>query len=454
VLVAVSGGLDSMVLLHLLASLAEKPGWQLAVAHFNHRLRGRSSDADERLVRQTTQRLGLRCVCGSGDVRTVARRKKISIEMAARELRQKFLARTARRLSCSHIALAHHADDQVELFFLRLFRGAGSDGLAGMAWSNPSPADAKLTLVRPLLGTPKSALSDYARKHGIAFREDASNANRAILRNRIRHRLLPLLREEFQPALAAVIGRVMEALAGEAEVTADEAARWLRLRRPDFARLPVAVQRACLASELRQLDCEPDFVLIEKLRAQAEVPVMVRPGVRVRRGNGTGTPKRPPLLQLDRAVRAVTAPRPRGKTRLTLRLPAAGGGTIGQFGGLALELRRLAGRARPPWREGVEFFDAGAIGARILLRHWQAGDRFQPIGLPEPVKLQDLFTNAKVPREERHWRVVAEAADGRIFWVEGLRIGEAFKVTPATRQRLRWAWRRATSSVGPPPRLP
>jgi tRNA(Ile)-lysidine synthase len=137
-----------------------------------------------------------------------------------------------------------------------------------------------------------------------------------------------------------------------------------------------------------------------------------------------------------------------------LRLPAAGGGKIGQFGDLAFELRRLAGCARPPWREGVEFFDAGAIGARILLRHWQAGDRFQPIGLPEPVKLQDLFTNAKVPREERHWRVVAEAADGRIFWVEGLRIGEAFKVTPATRQRLRWAWRRATSSVGPPPRLP
>jgi tRNA(Ile)-lysidine synthase len=151
ILVGVSGGLDSMVLLHALQRLLSRHCWRLTVAHFNHQLRGRSSDADEKLVRQTAAALKLPFVAGRADVGGFARKSKLSIEMAARKLRHDFFARTARERKIHIIALAHHADDQVELFFLRLLRGAGGEGLAGMKWRAPSPVDSTITLVRPLL---------------------------------------------------------------------------------------------------------------------------------------------------------------------------------------------------------------------------------------------------------------------------------------------------------------
>src|SRR5208337_2330462 len=151
-----SGGVDSMVLLHALHRLAKQHGWQLTVAHFNHRLRGRASDADENLVRRTAAAMKLAVVAGRADVKAFARKSKLSIEMAARKLRHEFLAREARKRKIRIVALAHHADDQVELFFLRLLRGTGGEGLAGMKWRSPLSADPRLTLVRPLLDVTKA----------------------------------------------------------------------------------------------------------------------------------------------------------------------------------------------------------------------------------------------------------------------------------------------------------
>ena len=163
VVVAVSGGVDSMALLHALHSLAPDFGWKLSVAHFNHRLRGRSSDADERLVRATARRLKLPCDVAAADVRKAAAAQGVSIEMAARQLRHEFLARCARKRGARTVALAHHADDQIELFLLRLLRGAGGDGLGGMKARNLSPADRRISLVRPLLEFSKEEIAAFAR---------------------------------------------------------------------------------------------------------------------------------------------------------------------------------------------------------------------------------------------------------------------------------------------------
>ena len=198
-----------MVLLHLLASFASRHGWRLTVGHFNHQLRGRSSDADERLVRRTARRLGLKCAVGSSDVRDFAKEHGISIEMAARKCRHEFLARVAVEHQARVISLAHHADDQVELFFLRLLRGAGSQGLGGMKWVGPSPANARLKLVRPLLDCSKVELTDFGQQHRIEFREDATNISQDVLRNRVRHELLPLLTRRYQPALQRTVLREM-----------------------------------------------------------------------------------------------------------------------------------------------------------------------------------------------------------------------------------------------------
>jgi tRNA(Ile)-lysidine synthase len=427
-LIAVSGGVDSMALLHALHALAPAHGWQLAVAHFNHQLRGRASDGDEKFVRTTAEKLGLKFFASRGNVTVHAARKKISLEMAARELRHAFLARTARRVRAAHIALAHHADDQVELFFLRLLRGSGGDGLAGMKWLSPSPADAKIKLVRPLLNVSKAELETFVRENKIRFREDASNRSPDFLRNRVRRELLPLLREHYQPALGKTILRAMEIIGAETEFVADSA---VRAGKTSFAKSAVALQRRQVQRQLLALGVEPSFELIEWLRAH--------PGQAV-------------TLDARRAVTCDAA----GRVRLQAHAPAR------EFLTERLNLN-LAGRAagkaifagrkfswamqpqlkfsRPQLTRGVEFFDADKVGGKIILRHWRAGDRFQPSSMASPVKLQDLFVNAKIPAARRRALVVATTARGEIFWVEGLRMSERFKLTPATRRKLRWHWR-------------
>jgi len=377
--------------------------------------------------------LGLECHVGRGDVRAVARSEKLSIEQAARRLRHEFLAQTAKRLRIRRIALAHHADDQVELFFVRLFRGAGGEGLAGMKWRNPSPADAKVELIRPLLALSKVELERFARQAKIVFREDASNRSTDILRNRIRHRLLPRLRREFQPAIASVVVRAMDIAGAEAEFAADQARRWLQRKAPtDFDRLALAVQRCCLKEQLLREQLAPDFATVEALRQEAGVAVTLSPTLAVMR-DAQGRLQRMRLPAGRSGAGADPA-------ELSLNLASRAG--QGSFAGVAFEWARRRGNRRPTPRQGEEHFDAKKLGGEIVLRHWRAGDRFQPIGMARSVKLQDLLTNARIPRAQRGQLVVAVAASGAIFWVEGLRIGEGFKVASTTRERWRWRWRR------------
>src|SRR5215831_6384908 len=169
IVVAVSGGVDSVVLLDLLHQLSRKHRWRLRIAHLNHRLRGRGSDADERLVRILGTQLNIPLVVEKTDLRKIASAGKISIEMAARQVRHEFLARVAAKHKIRVVALAHQADDQVELFFLRLLRGGGTEALAGMKWQSPSPATARIELLRPLLDVPKAELYAYARERRLDF---------------------------------------------------------------------------------------------------------------------------------------------------------------------------------------------------------------------------------------------------------------------------------------------
>ncbi len=480
ILVAVSGGLDSMVLLEVLRRLADSHGWRLAVAHFNHRLRGRSSDADERLVAKTASKLGLRFVRGGADVREHAIKQKVSVEMAARELRHAFLARTARRLKMPTVALAHHADDQVELFFLRLLRGAGGEGLAGMKWRSTSPSGQHVTLVRPLLDRSKEELRVFAEEQGIAFREDATNAQLDFQRNRIRHELLPLLKKNYQPALTRVILRQMEILGAEAEVVAREARQAMKelelpitSRQPPSSRkipnlksqtrrseglealdaravggsfdaLPVAVQRRCLQMQAVEQGIAADFELIETLREEAERMVVVDKSLVVWRDiQGRLLARREPKQGRPKAAIQTGF----GGRCKTLHLGSKSSGKSGLvFDGVQFKWRIRPGgdgtvRAQNK-PESCEYFDADKVGLAVVLRHWQPGDRFQPIGMPTAVKLQDLFTNEKVLRNVRHELIVGVTASGEIFWVEGLRMGERFKLDKTTRRRLQWAWKR------------
>jgi len=435
ILVAVSGGADSVVLLHVLNSLAKKNRWEISVAHFNHQLRGRASDADEKFVRQAANNLRLPFFSERGEVARYSRQSKISVEMAARKLRHEFFARVAREQKIPLVALAHHADDQVELFFLRLLRGAGGEGLAGMKWRSPSPADKTITLVRPLLGFTKAELLKFARKNKIRFRDDATNCSTDFLRNRIRNELLPLLRKNYQPGLAKTVLRLMEITGAESEFVGETACRWehrhpagTALPGSGFDKLPVAVQRKVLQRQLADAGVVSDFELIEQLRKSPGKFVSVGSNLSVVRDVAGKLNRREHLADKFNAGE--------------LKFKLSGRAGRAEFGGRHFRWRVEPVKSffRPQIGGGVEFFDADKIGGDIVLRHWRPGDRFQPISLPSAVKLQDLFVNAKIPAACRRGLVLATTAAGEIFWVEGLRIGENFKLTPATKACRAWRW--------------
>ena len=435
VLVAVSGGLDSMVLLHLLHELAAKHRWRLVVAHFNHQLRGAASDADERLVKRAAKRLGLGFVSERWPRDQQAPAKQLGLEMAARLARHLFLARAARFDKAPTIALAHHADDQTELFFLRALRGSGGEGLSGMKWRRPSPADRRCTLIRPLLEVRRIDLQAWAHERRISYREDASNRDVRRDRNWLRRKLLPPLTQRFGPGSVSAILRAMELAGCDADFVREAAAAWLSARhRPPFEQLHPAVQRQCLRLQLKRLKLPLGFDLIERLRQFPGKPIAASSQAVVRRD----------------AAGLVAQVQPRDKFRLdelTVDVSTTGGC---DFQGVSFSWRRRqASRPfrRPPRRQGAESFDAAKVGPTIRLRNWRPGDRFQPIGMSRPVKLQDLFTNSKIPAERRRRLIVAESTREGIFWVQGLRIGEPFKLESTTREQLCWRWELADRVV-------
>ena len=474
-LVAVSGGIDSMVLLHVLASLAPERGWELTVAHLNHQLRGVSSLADERLVRRTAKAMRLPIVVSRANVRAWAKQHRLSLEMAAREIRHEFLARTALGRNISRIALAHHQDDQLEHFFLRFLRGSGGQGLAGMKWLGPSPSNPNVSLIRPLLDCPKEVIREYASNLGLRFREDASNASLDIHRNRIRHELLPLLRRRYQPGLAKSILRVMSIVGAESDFVTCEAESWLqrygngaisperRKERPgsaqlrkrvdlpsdQFDQLPVALQRRIIQLQLIQQGITPDYDLVEHLRQSPQKPVeisvaTVKQSVRSPELSSTSNGPENSILRLIRDGEQIVRQVPhldfgQGIRKIDLNRPGA---MSWHNVRLVWRAESCADEQRPKRKPGFELFDADTVGLDAVIRHWQPGDRFQPIGMKSAVKLQDLFVNQKLSRDERRRRLLATTASGEIFWVEGLRISERFKLTGRTIRRLHWGWQR------------
>src|SRR4029077_11411288 len=212
-LIGVSGGRDSVTLLHHLLHVGYK---KLIICHLNHELRGRSSNADARFVEKLAAKYDVDLEIGSADVRAVARKKKMSIETAARAARYTFFAKIAKQRRCHTIFLAHHADDLVETFLINLFRGAGLTGLTAMrdiAVRRVENVD--LTIVRPILGVWRDEVDRYVRKYRLKFREDASNKNLAPLRNRLRHRIIPFLEKTLGRNIRTSIWRAATIAAEE-----------------------------------------------------------------------------------------------------------------------------------------------------------------------------------------------------------------------------------------------
>jgi tRNA(Ile)-lysidine synthase len=270
-LVGVSAGRDSAALLHWLVSLGYN---ELIVCHLNHQLRGRSSDADARFVEKLAKKYEVDFELGAANVRVLAKKKRMSIETAAREARYSFFAKAAKGHGCRTIFLAHHADDLVETLLINLFRGAGSAGLVAIRESSTRQIDdVELTIVRPFLPVWRKEIDSYVKKYHLRFREDASNKNLDPLRNRLRRRVIPFLEK--------VLGRNIRPTIWRAAAIAVEEENWINGQLPDSSgaelsvpqlrALPVALQRRAILKWLRSKDIsEVGFDVIERVRSLAD----------------------------------------------------------------------------------------------------------------------------------------------------------------------------------------
>jgi tRNA(Ile)-lysidine synthase len=267
-LVGVSGGRDSVTLLHWLIDSGYK---NLIVCHLNHQLRGRTSNDDARFVEKLANNCDVDVAIGSANIRALAAKGKLSIEAAGREARYQFFAKTAKSKRCRTIFLGHHADDVVETFLINLFRGAGTTGLSSIREvSKRRIADVDLTIVRPLLRIWRSEIDRYVRAHRLKFREDASNKNLAPLRNRIRRRVIPYLEK--------TLGRNIRQSIWRAAMIAAEEESWIEGELPDsldaelsvakLRALPVALQRRAILKWLRTHNiANVGFDVVETVRA-------------------------------------------------------------------------------------------------------------------------------------------------------------------------------------------
>jgi tRNA(Ile)-lysidine synthase len=266
-LIGVSGGRDSVALLHWLVAMGYR---HLIVCHLDHRLRGRSAKADAHFVEKLADEHGVGFEVDAVDVRGLATRRKISIELAGRIARYEFFARIARRKRCRTIFLGHHADDFVETFLINLFRGTGPRGLSGMREiSSRRIGDMELTIVRPFLSVWRKDLDRYIRQHGLNFREDASNRDRSALRNRIRHDVIPYLEKIFGRNIRSSIWRAATIMAEE-EAFFDELlpATLTQLEVKQLRLMPLTLQRRAVHDWLRvHKISEVNFALVERVRS-------------------------------------------------------------------------------------------------------------------------------------------------------------------------------------------
>lgn len=264
-LVGVSGGRDSVALLHWLLVQGFR---KLIVCHFEHGLRGRAGKADARFVERIAQKHGLPFELDSADVPALAKRRKQSIETVARHERFAFFERVGRRRRCRTIFLAHHADDQVETFLLNLFRGAGGRGLGAM---RPRSSYDALEIVRPLLAVWRSEIDSYIRAHDLQFRDDPTNEKLEARRNRVRHKIIPWLEKQFGRNIRATIWRAAIVLAEEEDfletLTPAGLTKSEELNVAQLRRLPLALQRRAIRQWLLQRGVSDlGFAVVEEVR--------------------------------------------------------------------------------------------------------------------------------------------------------------------------------------------
>lgn len=465
VVVGVSGGPDSLCLLHVLTKICHT--LKLApptVAHLNHQLRSSASDDEAKFVQDIANQWQLPFFGESRSVADYARRKKLSIEEAARQLRYAFLKEVATKIEATKIAVGHNADDQAETVLMHFLRGSGLTGLRGMlpqisiaAISSPAEDKADLSLalapslIRPLLDTPRQAIEEYCQVNKLEPRYDTSNQDTTYFRNRLRHELLPQL-EQYNPNIRQLLNRTAKIIAADVElielqidqiwplIIAVDEEQQIGFQREVWLNLPVGLKRAILRRAIDQLQDNLlnigfehiDNVITTLERGQTGASITLPGELMVRLDYQTVTIGF--QQQIEQSLN-LAGPQLLTDQPLTVKFP---GVTV--LPATNWQLRAEVQSIESSTWERIKqvdrwetFVDAALVKEPVMLRTRQPGDRFYPLGLGGQKKIKDFMIDAKIPEAHRN-QIPILVSDETILWLCGYRLGDRFKVTPNTLQ--------------------
>jgi tRNA(Ile)-lysidine synthase len=433
VLVAVSGGPDSVALLHGLLALKNELNLHLVVAHLNHKLRGIESDEDEQFVKTLASRLKIPFFSKRVDVKREAKRRKLSIEECAREVRYEYLQKLADKVNADRIATGHQADDQAETFLMRLIRGAGGTGLSGI------PAK-RGKIIRPLIHTKREEIERFLRTNQITYRVDPSNYLTDHFRNRVRLSLLPKLKQEYNPQIVEVLNRTADIISCQQEhiekkceeilqAIANMGRRRIVIRSNRFALYDGCLQRQMIRLCVRELKGDLNQLGFEPVERTLDLVSRKKSGRKVKL---TGK-----IWMEIGGGELVISEAETGEHDYPLSLP---GGTNLADWGIKIRSRILE---RKSIRldiivedQNVAMLDWEKLKSPFRLRSVRNGDRFTPLGMKGTKTLADFLIDAKVPHHRRD-EVPILTSKGRIVWVVGFRISDEFKVTDQTKKVLK-----------------
>lgn len=464
VLVACSGGPDSTALFHLLRAIAPSFDLDLVIAHLNHGIRTDAGE-DEAFVRALAEDAGVSLVAEAADCPALSREWRVSLEGAARRARYAFLDRQAHALGITKVALGHTADDQAETILMRLLRGSGLRGLAGIS---PVRRARGIQYIRPLLVIPKGDILAFLASQSIPYRTDTTNTMRCCTRNRIRLDLMPCLEKEFNPSLVQTLSRTAEllreddlALSHFASLLLDRVAvergtsGWKSFLSPDTAgtgdlevrcahltEQPVGLQRRLLQEALARYTGVPQGAHFEHVASILRMINAPQGGGQVDVPGGVTVCRDGDSLRFTRRARRKEGAQggdENGRAGVSSPIPLKIPGTTCipaldcTLHGSVLPRGEIAGIPPPP---GVAFLDYDTLPKPLMIRTRHPGDRFHPLGVKGEKRLKEFFIDQKVPKRLRDaWPLVV--GNGHIIWVLGLRIAHPYRMGPGTTRVLR-----------------
>ena len=434
IVVAVSGGPDSVCLLDIFSKLREEFHIELIVAHLNHGLRGKDSDQDERFVKNLSRKMGI--VCHTKKIELYRIRNKRSIEEAARDERYTFLFDVLRDTNAKKIATAHHMDDQAETFFINLLRGSGPKGLSGI----PERSDDG-KIIRPLLGLRRYEILKYLKDLNLLYRVDESNFDKRYLRNAIRHELMPMLLK-IQPQIIEhihTLSKILkeedrfldELISSKMSFSSHEKDKKITVSINEILTLPEALKARAIRiligriSTLKRLT----HIHIENIVRMLHSP---NPQKEIHLPDGMVAKKRYNELILEKKKAEHSPP------SFIYHIPEDG---IYHIKEASCMLKFEVSKIDPPLKLKDEdkytaFISEDKARYPLIVRNFRKGDKFRPLGLEGTKKIKDLFIDLKIPKEQRYL-IPLVIHKNKIIWVCGIRISEEFKITDNTEKILK-----------------